>query len=97
MADLDIPGGINPEPNVRVHKLWTEQQIAETEAKIKKLEADAELIIRGHLKRIEAEVIMLKRKAGMLYGKLDKLEKFGNEDVIDVRGPEVLKIENQGG
>ena len=97
MADIGVSGGVNPEPNVKVHKLWTEQQIAETEAKIKRLEADAEEIFKGKLKRIEAEVIMLKRKAGMLYDKLDKLEKFGNEDLIDVNGINVKRLENKGG
>ena len=96
MADIGSPGGINPEPNVRVHKLWTEQQIAETEAKVKRLEADAEEIFKGRLKNIEAEVIMLKRKASMLYDKLDRLEEFGNEEVIDVRGATVKRLEHKG-
>jgi len=97
MADIGTPGGINPEPNVKVHKLWTEQQIAETEAKIKRLEADAEEIIKGRLKRLEAEVIMLKRKAALLYDKFDKLEQFGNEEVIDVTGIRVQRLEHKGG
>lgn len=97
MADLGIEGGVNPEPNVQVHKLWTQQQIAETECKIKRLEADAEAIIKGQMKKIEAEVIMLKRKAAMLYNKYDKLEKFGNEEIIDVRGTEIKQLENKGG
>lgn len=97
MADIGISGGVNPEPNVKVHKLWTEQQIAETEAKIKRLEADAEEIIKGRLKRLEAEVIMLKRKAALLYDKFDNLEKFGNEEVIDVKGTNVQRLEHKGG
>lgn len=97
MADLGVSGGINPEPNVKVHKLWTEQQIAETECKIKRLEADAEEIFKGKLKRIEAEIIMLKRKAVMLYNKFDNLEKFGNEEVINVTGTSAKRLENKGG
>ena len=97
MADIGVSGGVNPEPNVKVHKLWTEQQIAETEAKIKRLEADAEEIIKGRLKRLEAEVIMLKRKAALLYDKFDNLEKFGNEEVIDVKGINVQRLEHKGG
>ena len=95
--DLGIPGGINPAPNVKVHKLWTEQQIAETEMKIKRLECDAEEILRGRLKNIEAEIIMLKRKVAMLYNKYDQLEQFGNEELIEVRGIEIKQLTNQGG
>ena len=97
MADLGINRGCNPEPNVKVQKLWTEQQIAETENKIKRLEADAEGIIRGQLKGIEAEIIMLKRKATLLYQKFDNLEQFGTEDVVEINGIEVKKLTNQGG
>ena len=95
--DTPVPGSIRPEANVRVHKLWTEQQIAETEARIKRLEADAEELVKGRLKTLEAEVIMLKRKAAMLYDKYDKLEAFGNEEVIDVRGTTVKRLEHKGG
>jgi hypothetical protein len=95
--DTPVPGAINPVANVKVHKLWTEQQIAETEARIKRLEADAEELLKGKLKTLEAEVIMLKRKAAMLYDKFDKLEAFGNEEVIDVRGATVQRLEHKGG
>lgn len=94
--DSPVSGGVNPVPNAKVHKLWTEQQIAEVETRIKRLEADAEEILRGKLKRIEAEIIMHKRKAVLLYNKLDKLEKFGNEDLIDVHGIDVKRLENKG-
>ena len=97
MADLGTRGGCNPEPNVKVQKLWTEQQIAETENKIKRLEADAEGIIRGQLKGIEAEIIMLKRKAVMLYQKFDNLEQFGTDDVVEIDGTTVKRLENKGG
>ncbi len=97
MADLPVPGSINASPNAKVHKLWTEQQIAEGEMAIKKLEADAENLIRGKLKKLEADIIMHKRRVSMLYDKLDKLDKFGSEDIIDVNGTEVKRIENKGG
>ena len=96
MADLGIQGGCNPVANVKVHRLWTEQQIAEVETRIKRLEIDAEEILRGRLKGIEAEILMLKRKAAMLYNKADNLEKFGMEDVVDIDGINVKQIENKG-
>ena len=97
MADLGIPGGCNPVPNVKIHRLWTEQQIAETEVKIKRLEADVEEIIKGHLKKYEAEILMLKRKAQLLYTKLDNLEQFGTEEVVEINGTVVKQLTNQGG
>jgi len=98
MADMKSPGDVTPEPNVKVHKLWTEQQIAETEKRIKNLEADAEAIIRGQLKGIEAEIIQLKRKSAVLYQKLDNLEKFGLEEIVEITGATVIKqLPNLGG
>ena len=95
--DLGRGDGVNPEANVKVHKLWTEQQIAESEVKIKRLEADAEELIKGRLKSIEAAILMEKRKAVMLYNKLDNLEKFGTEEVVEIKGTTVKRLENQGG
>jgi len=97
MADLPVPGSIQAQPNVKVHKLWTEQQIAEIECRIKRLEIDAEELIKGRLKNIEAEIEMLKRKLVLLYQKNDQLEKFGLEEVIDVNGTNIKRLENQGG
>jgi len=92
MADLPVPGSIAPPPNVKMHKLWTEQQIAELECKVKRLEADAEEIIRARLKRIEAEVIGTKRKIAALMKRGDELEKFGLEDVIDINGQVIKRL-----
>lgn len=97
MPDIRGAGDITPDPNVKVQKLWTEQQIAETETKIKHLEADAEKIIRGTLKGIEAEIVMLKRKAVKLYEKLDNLEKFGADEVVQIEGINVKRLTNQEG
>ena len=69
-----------------------EQQIAELECRIKRLEADAEEIVRGKLKNIEAEIIMLKRKVALLYQKSDQLDQFGLEDVVDVNGINVKRL-----
>jgi len=98
MADKGIGRGdrVQPVANVKVHRLWTEQQIAETECKIKGLENQAEGIIRGQLKGIEAQILMEKRKAVLLYEKLDKLEQFGTEDVVNINGTTVKRLENKG-
>ena len=85
MADLRVVKHYDVQPNVEVQRLWTQQQIAEKEARIKRLEADAEEILRGQIARIQADIIMLKREAASLYQRMDELEKFGKEEVIDVQ------------
>ena len=96
MGDIGRGDGVQPIANVKVHRLWTEQQIAESEMKIKALEIQAEGIIRGQLKGIEASILMEKRKATLLYNKLDNLEKFGVEDVVNIEGTTVKQLENKG-
>jgi len=96
MGDIGRSDGVQPVANVKVHRLWTEQQIAECEMKIKGLENQAEGIIRGQLKGIEASILMEKRKAVLLYNKLDNLEKFGTEDVVNIEGTTVKQLENKG-
>ena len=72
-------------PNVEVRKLWCDQQIAEKEMRVKRLEADAEEIMRGQVSRIKADIIMLKRETAKLYELKDDLEKFRNDEVIDLK------------
>lgn len=85
MADLPVVKHYEVKPNVEVQKLWTEQQIAEKETRIKRLEADAEEIMRAQIARIKADIIMLKREVAALYERKDQLEKYGNNDVIDIK------------
>lgn len=85
MADLPVLKQYDVQPNVEVRKLWVDQQIAEKETRIKRLEADAEEIIRAQVSRIKADIIMLKREIARLYDMKDQLEQFKNEDVIDVK------------
>jgi len=92
MSDLPVQRYYEIEPNVQVRKLWCEQQIAEKECAIKRLEADAEEIMRGRLKKIQADIIMMKRKVAQLYQDRDKLDGFNNEDVIDIK-----QLENKKG
>ena len=85
MADLRVIKHYDVKPNVEVQRLWTQQQIAEKEARIKRLEADAEEILRGQIARIQADIIMLKRETASLYQRMDELEKFGKDEVIDIK------------
>ena len=85
MADLPVPKSYAVEPNVEVRKLWVDQQIAEKETRVKRLEADAEEIMRAQIARIKADILMLKREVGKLYELKDDLGRFGNEEVIDAK------------
>ena len=97
MADLPIPGSITPKPNVQMHRLWTMQQIAELECKVKHLEANREELVKARLPAIEAEIIGCKRKVAALMQRADQLDTFGLEEIIDVNGTSVKRLENQGG
>ena len=96
MADLPVPGSLNPDPNAKMHKLWTESQIAELETKNKRLEADAEEIIKSNLKKIEAEIIGNKRKIVALMQRADNIEKFGLDEVVEITGTTVKRLERGG-
>ena len=67
-------------PNADVEKLWLKSAIAEKEARLKRLEADKEVIIKSHVLKIEATILMVKREIVSLNNTLDKDEK----DTIDI-------------
>jgi len=84
----DLPGYIKHytvQPNIEIRKLWADQQICEKECRIKRLETDAEELIRGRLKIIQADVLMLKREVAKLYELRDTLDKYNNDQIIDVK------------
>lgn len=85
MADLPVIVNYEVKPNVEVLRLWTDQQIAEKETRIKRLEADMEEILRAHTAKIQANIIMLKREVAALYDKKDRLEAYQKQDVIEVK------------
>ncbi len=71
-------------PTIRVEKLLLQQQIAEKEARVKRLGADAYEILNGRLKGLEADIIMGERDVAKLKEDLDNLEKHGDADVVNV-------------
>lgn len=85
MADIGVVTHYEVKPNVDVHKLWCQQQIAEKETRIKRLEADIEEIVRAKTAQIQAQIIMLKRETAALYERKDKLDSFSNSEVIDIK------------
>jgi len=88
MSDLPIPKRYTVEPNVEVRRLWVDQQIAEKETRIKRLEADAEEIMRASIARIKADIIMLKREVAKLYELKDDYQKYNADEVIDLKAIE---------
>ena len=86
MADLPVLRTRNDltKPTIKVEKLLLEQQIAEKEARVKRLKADAYEILNGRLKGIEVDVIMGERDISKLKQDLDKLEKHGDADIVNV-------------
>ena len=86
MADLPVPRQRNDlsKPNVKVQKLWLEQQIAEKKARVERLKTDAFEIMEGRLKGIQADIIMAERDVLELTKRLDELERQDDSEVIDV-------------
>lgn len=85
MADLPILKHYTVAPNVEVQRLWVDQQIAEKETRVKRLEADAEEIMRAQISRIKADILMLKRETAKLYELKDDLQRFGSQDIVDIK------------
>ena len=86
MADLPVPRRRNDlaKPNVKVEKLWLEQQIAEKKARCERLKIDAMEIMEGRLKGIQADIIMAERDVMKLTQQLDELERRDDTEVIDI-------------
>ena len=84
MADIGVPSVYIVKPNVKVTKLRLEQQIAEKTARVQTLQTQAQLIIQGKLKEIEADKIMAEREVMALTKQLDDLDRRDDSEVIDV-------------
>jgi hypothetical protein len=89
MGDIQVYRQRNDlsKPNVKVQKLWLEQQIAEKKARVQRLQTDAFEIMEGRLKSIQADIIMAERDVLALTQKLDDLElryEGRDEEIIDI-------------
>jgi hypothetical protein len=84
MSDMGVPAVYLVKPNVRVAKLRLEQQIAEKTARVQTLTTQAQLIIQGQLKKIEADKIMAEREVMALTKQLDDLDRRDDAEIIDV-------------
>ena len=67
-------------PNADVEKLWLQSAIAEKEVRVKRLEADKEVIIKSQVLKIEATILMVKREIVQLNNTLNK----DDREIIDI-------------
>ena len=67
-------------PNADVEKLWLQSAIAEKEVRVKRLEADKEVIIKSQVLKIEATILMVKREIVELNNTLNK----DDRETIDI-------------
>jgi hypothetical protein len=75
MADVPVPREhFIVSPNADVEKLWLKSAIAEKEARVKRLEADKEEIVKSQVLKLEALMLMLKREIVELNNKLNQME-----------------------
>jgi hypothetical protein len=84
MSDIGVPAVYLVKPNVKVQKLRLEQQIAEKTARVQTLQTQAQLIVQGQLKKIEADKIMAEREVMALTKQLDDLDRRDETEIIDV-------------
>jgi len=84
MGDLVRTNQDMPDPTVEVRRLWLDDQIAEKKWLAARLKADAERILQGQLKKLQADIIMLDRKIVKLQSEKDLLDKYGSQEVIDI-------------
>jgi hypothetical protein len=83
MADLPVPREqFLVSPNADVEKLWLKSAIAEKEARVKRLEADKDQIVKSQVLKIEATILMVKREIVELGHTLKQHEE--KEEIIDV-------------
>ena len=73
------------EPTVEEHRLTYDEQVAEKEYQLERLESELKRFINGHIKKIEKDKIRLKREIAELIRQRDLLDKFGKQEIIDVK------------
>lgn len=87
MSDTDVGPVITDlaKPTVEVHRLWIDDQIAEKKYQLARLKADHDRFVEGHIKKMKAQAIMLERDIAALLVKQDNLDRFGSQEVIDIK------------
>lgn len=95
MGDAQEPVTDLAKPTVEVHKLWVDEQIAEKKYQLARLKADYDKYVQGTMKKMEADRIMLERDIAALIIKKDRLDKFGSQEVIDIKTINAKMIEQQ--
>ena len=79
-------------PTVEEHRLEYDEQLAEKEYQLERLDSELKRFINGHIKKIERDKIRLKREIAELIRRKDQLDQFGKQEIIDI-----TNINKQGG
>lgn len=85
MGDTPVGGTDLAKPTVQVHRLRFEEQIAEKKYQLARLEAELKRFIEGTVKKMEADKIMLEREVAELMHQQDRLDNYGQQEVIDIK------------
>jgi hypothetical protein len=83
----DYPLALKPlkiNPTVEEHRLEYDEQLAEKEYQLERLESELKRFINGQVKKIERDKIRLKREIAELLRQKEALDKFGKQEVIDI-------------
>ncbi len=86
MGDSDIQVySDNVDPTVEVHRLHLKEEIAEKKYQLARLKAELERFLNGQIAKMKASEIMLEREIAALLRKEEQLDRFGSQDVIDIK------------
>ena len=69
---------------VEEHRLEYDEQLAEKEYQLERLDSELKRFINGHVKKIERDKIRLKREVAELIRRKEVLDQFGKQEIIDI-------------
>jgi len=75
---------VKMEPTVEEHRLEYDEQLAEKEYQLERLDSELKRFINGQIKKIERDKIRLKREIAELQRQKETLDKFGKQEIIDI-------------
>jgi hypothetical protein len=78
------PINLKLKTTAKERRLEYEEQLAEKEYQLSRLEAEEKRFIDGHMKKIERDKIRLKREIAELTKQKDDLDALDEQEIIDV-------------
>lgn len=80
-----VPMSLGIKPTVEETRLELDEQLAEKEYQLERLDSELKRFINGHVKKIERDKIRLKREIAEILRRRDMMDKYGKQDIIDVK------------